>query len=282
MVSSPLRCDVETVRQVLAGRYDVLEQLGGGVMAKVFLAWDPKRRRRVAVKVLKPKIRALIGPERFQQEIAIVAGFNHPNIVPLFEADEVGGFLYFAMRHIPGEPLNERIRRDGQLPIDQALRLAGDVARGLDYSHHRQVVHRDVKPRNILLHEGTALIADFGTAIIVAGGGRRLTESGVLVGTPGYMSPEQADPNAPIDGRSDVYGLGCVLYEMITGEAVFRGATVATLLSRHRLEQPTSMRIARPAASPALDELVMKALAKAPGERFPGAAAFAEAMERVR
>ena len=280
--AAPLRCELEMVREALVGRYDVLEQLGGGVMAKVFLAWDPKLRRHVAVKVLKPEIRSLIGPERFQQEIAIVAGFNHPNIVPLFESDDVGGFLYFTMRHIPGEPLHERIRREGYLPIDQALRIASEVARALEYSHQREVVHRDLKPRNILLHEGTALIADFGTAIIVAGGGRRLTESGVLVGTPGYMSPEQADPNAPIDGRSDVYGLGCVLYEMITGEAVFRGATVATLLSRHRLEQPTSMRIARPAASPALDELVMKALAKAPGERFPGAAAFAEAMERVR
>jgi DNA-binding SARP family transcriptional activator len=279
--AAPLRCELEMVREALAGRYDVLEQLGGGVMAKVFLAWDPKLRRHVAVKVLKPEIRALLGAERFVQEISIVAGFNHPNIVPLFEADEVGGFLYFAMRHIPGEPLSARIHREGRLPLDHAVRIAAEVARGLEYSHQRKVVHRDVKPRNILIHEGTALIADFGTAIITADGGKRLTESGVLVGTPGYMSPEQADPKASVDARSDVYGLGCVLYEMVTGEVVFTGATAQAVLAKHRLERVPSVRVTRPDASAALDDVVQTALAKTPAERFPGAAALAEALAGV-
>jgi DNA-binding SARP family transcriptional activator len=277
--AAPLRCEIEMVREALAGRYDVLEQLGGGLMAKVFLAWDVRLRRHVAVKVLKPDIRALLGAERFVQEIGIVTAFNHPNIVPLFETDEVGGFLYFTMRHIPGEPLNERIRRERYLPLGQAVRFATEVARGLQYSHDRNVVHRDVKPRNILLHEGSALIADFGTAIILAGGGKRLTQSGVLVGTPGYMSPEQSDPNGAVDGRSDVYGLGCVLYEMVTGEPVFTGATMHAVINKHRLERVTSIRIARPDAPAALDQIVARALAKAPGDRFATAAAFAEALE---
>jgi serine/threonine-protein kinase len=267
------------VREALVGRYDVLEQLDGGVMAKVFLAWDVGLRRHVAVKVLKPEIRALLGAERFVQEIGIVAGFNHPNIVPLFEAGEAGGFLYFTMRHIPSEALSERIRREGYLPLDHAVRVTVEIARGLQYSHDRNVVHRDVKPRNILLHEGTALIADFGTAIILAGGAKRLTESGVLVGTPGYMSPEQSDPKGPVDRRSDVYGLGCVLYEMITGEPVFTGATTYAVINKHRLERVASVRIARPDAPAALDQIVARALAKAPGDRFATAAAFAEALE---
>jgi len=277
----PLRCEIEMVREALVGRYDVLEQLGGGVMAKVFLAWDAKVRRHVAIKVLKPEIRLLLGADRFVQEIGIVAGFNHPNIVPLFETDEVGGFLYFTMRHIPGESLSQRIRREGYLPLDQAVRIAGEVARALEYSHQRQVVHRDVKPRNILLHEGTALVADFGTAIIVAGGGKRLTESGVLVGTPEYMSPEQADPNGVLDGRSDVYGLGCVLYEMLAGEPVFTGPTVQAVIAKHRLERVPSLRIARPEAPASIEQLVMRALAKEPGDRFGSAAALAEALEGV-
>jgi serine/threonine-protein kinase len=259
----------------------VLEELGGGVMARVFLAADRKLPRRVAIKVLKPEIRALLGAERFVQEISIVAAFDHPNIVPLLEADEAGGLLYFAMRHIPGESLDGRIRRERRLPLGDAVRIATDVARGLEYSHQRHVVHRDVKPRNILLQAGTALIADFGTAIITAQGSRRLTESGVMVGTPGYMSPEQADSEATVDGRSDVYGLGCVLYEMVTGEPVFTGATIQGILARHRLERMPSVRVTRPDAPPALDRIVQTALAKAPRDRFPGAGALAGALSGI-
>ncbi|HET7039325.1 MAG TPA: serine/threonine-protein kinase [Gemmatimonadales bacterium] len=276
-----LHCDLATVRAALAGRYDVLEELGGGVMARVFLATDQRLQRRVALKVLRSEIRALLGAERFLQEISIVAAFNHPNIVPLLEADEVAGFLYFAMRHIPGDSLDRRIRRERCLPLDHAVRIAVEVAHGLEYSHRHNVVHRDVKPRNILLHEGVALIADFGTAIITAQGGRRLTESGVLIGTPEYMSPEQAEPGASVDGRSDVYGLGCVLYEMVTGEPVFTGATMQAVLARHRAERVPSVRVTRPEAPEALDRIVQTALAKAPRDRFPGAAALAGALERL-
>jgi serine/threonine-protein kinase len=279
--AGPLPCDLVTVRAALAGRYEVKEELGGGVMARVFLATDPSLRRQVAIKVLKPDIRALLGAERFVQEISIVAAFNHPNIVPLLEADEAGGFLYFAMRYIPGESLDHRIRRARRLPLDHAVGIAIGVARGLEYSHQRNVIHRDVKPRNILLHEGAALIADFGTAIITARGSRRLTESGVLVGTPEYMSPEQADPDAVVDGRSDVYGLGCVLYEMVTGEPVFTGATVQAVLAKHRAERVSSVRVTRPEAPASLDRIVQRALAKAPRDRFSGAGELADALGKV-
>jgi DNA-binding SARP family transcriptional activator len=276
---APRRCDLETVREAFLGRYDVVEDLGGGGAARVFLAWDPQLRRHVAVKVLRPDIRLNVGTERFLQEIAIVAAFNHPNIVPLFEADELGGFLYYAMRHVPGQPVSDRIRRGGGLPIAEAVHIARDVARALAYTHQRNVVHRDVKPRNILLHEQMALIADFGTALVMAAGGKRLTQSGLLVGTPEYMSPEQIDPRAKVDHRTDVYGLGCVLYEMLAGEPVYRGATPAAVLARHRLERIPSVRITRPEVSPTLDEVVTTALAKRPADRFPSAEAFATALE---
>jgi serine/threonine-protein kinase len=277
--AAPPRCHLELVREALMGRYDVLEELGGGGMAKVFLAFDPKLRRHVAVKVLRPEIRRAVGTERFLQEIAIIAAFNHPNIIPLFEADDLGGFLYYAMRHVPGEPLSERIRRKGCLPVADAVAIARDVARALEYSHQQHVVHRDTKPRNILLHEGVALIADFGTALVVAGGGRRLTESGLLVGTPEYMSPEQADPECRPDARSDVYALGCVIYEMLAGEPVYRGATTAAVFAKHRSERIPSVRVTRPDVPPALEAIVTRALAKVPAERFPSAAALAQSLD---
>jgi serine/threonine-protein kinase len=279
--ATPKRCNLELVREAFAGRYDVLEELGGGGAAKVFLAWDPKLRRHVAVKVLRPDIRLAVGTDRFLQEIAIIAAFNHPNIVPLYDADELGGFLYYAMRHVPGDPLSERIRREGQLPISEAVRIICDTARALEYSHRRNVVHRDVKPRNILLHERTALIADFGAALVMAAGGKRLTESGILVGTPDYMSPEQADPECRLDLRVDVYGLGCVLYEVLTGEPVYRGASPASVIAKHRFERIPSVRITRPTVPPALEDAVTRALAKTPGDRFPSAAAFADTLEGV-
>lgn len=277
----PKRCDLELVREAFSGRYDVLEEMGGGGTAKVFLAWDPKLRRHVAVKVLRPDIRMAVGTERFLQEITLVAAFNHPNIVPLFDADELGGYLYYAMRHVPGDPLSERIRREGQLPIPDAVRIACDTARALEYSHQRNVVHRDVKPGNILLHERMALIADFGTALMMAAGGKRITESGIMMGTPDYMSPEQTDPDCRLDHRADIYGLGCVLYEMLTGEPVYRGPSPAAVIAKHRLERIPSVRITRPAVPQTLEDIVTRALAKSPGDRFLSAAAFADAAEEA-
>jgi len=259
----------------------VLEELGGGVLGKVFLAWDPKLRRHVAVKVLKPELRDAVGGKRFLQEIAIVAAFNHPNIVPLFEADEIAGFLYYAMRHIPGEPLSARLKREGYLPVADAVSIARDVARGLAHCHERGVVHRDVKPKNILLHERSALITDFATAMATAGGGTRFTTSGIWVGTPEYMSPEQAAPGGIVDQRSDVYGLGCVLYEMLAGEPVFSGATRQAVLAKHMRERVPSLRIARPTVPEALEHIVVTALAKRPDERFADAGTLAEALERA-
>ena len=276
-VGLPTRCDLDGVRAGLEGRYDVVEELGEGVMAKVFLAWDSKLRRHVAVKVLKPKYRRTVGADRFLREISIIAEFNHPNIVTLFEADEMAGFLYYAMQHIPGETVETQIRRNGSLGIHDAVRITCDVAAGLEYCHRRPVIHRDVKPANILQHEGVALIADFGVAVTITAGGKPLTESGLMIGTPECMSPEQADPEARIDGRSDIYGLGCVLYEMLTGEPVYTGATPRAVIAKHRFESIPSVGILRD-VSEKLEAIVTTALAKRPGDRFQHAADFAAAL----
>ncbi len=275
------RSEIEYVREALDGRYDVLEQIGAGIMAKVFLAWDPKLKRHVSVKVLRPEYRRTVGAERFLQEISIVAQFNHPNIVTLFDADELAGFLYYTMQHMPGDTLDDLIRREGRLPIQQAVRIACDVAAGLEYSHRHDVIHRDIKPRNIFVHEGVALVADFGLAIALKAGGKRITESGLRVGTPEYMSPEQTGTRATVDARSDIYSLGCVLYEMLTGELVYTGATTQAIIAKHCLEMIPSVRILRPDVSVELEAVVTKALAKAPGDRFATAKEFGEALLRI-
>ena len=277
----PRRCEIEIVREALTSRYDVLEELGGDGIAKLFLSWDPKLRRHVVLKVLKPDVYGAVDVKRFLREIAIVGEFNHPNIVPLFEAEESAGFLYYAMRHIPGDSLTVRLQREVQLPIADAVRIAYDLARALAYAHQRQVIHRDVKPRNVLLHERTALLGDFGTALIIATGAERLTQTGVLVGTPEYMSPEQAIPNAVLDGRTDVYALGCVLFEMLAGEPVFSGVTPDVVICRHRSERVPAIRIVRPQVSAALEEIITTALAKAPADRFQSAADFADGLEEI-
>jgi DNA-binding SARP family transcriptional activator/tRNA A-37 threonylcarbamoyl transferase component Bud32 len=281
-VAKPLRLEIEMVREALQIRYDILEELKRGVLGKVFLGWDQKLKRHVAVKVLRPELRQAVGGERFLQEISIVAQFNHPNIVTLFEADEIGGFLYYTMRHIPGEPLDARIRREGYVPIDDAIKIAANVGRGLEYSHEHDVLHRDVQPSNVLLHEQIALITDFGLAMAVAGGGKRFTDSGVWVGSPAYMSPEQAGVGGPLDGRSDVYALGCVLYKMLVGEHLFSGPTPQAIIAKHKGQPVPAIRIARPEVPQTLQDVVERALAKAPDDRFASAGAFADAVEQVR
>jgi DNA-binding SARP family transcriptional activator len=272
----PTRADLPSVKEALDDRYRVLRELGSGVMAKIYLAEDRKLGREVAVKVLKPEYAATVGTERFLREIEIAARLNHPHILALIDSGEAGRFLYYVMPYVAGEALREKIRREEFLEIPAAIRIALDVATALDYSHRHRVVHRDIKPQNILLHEDEALVADFGIALAMSeAGGKRLTESGLMIGTPEYMSPEQADPDRPVDSRSDIYSLGCVLYEMVTGEPVFTGVTAQAVIAKHRFEHPASARIVRDAVSPELADIINKALAKIPADRFDTARDFA-------
>src|SRR5881398_658733 len=193
-------------------------------MATVYLAEDRKHHRRVAIKVLKPELAATLGPERFLREIEIAAGLNHPHILPLHDSGEAGGFLYYVMPFVEGESLRGRLNRERQLPLEDTLQITREVADALSYAHSHDVVHRDIKPENILLQAGHAVVSDFGIArAITAAGGEKLTGTGIAVGTPAYMSPEQGAASARVDERSDIYSLGCVLYEMLAGEPPFTG-----------------------------------------------------------
>ena len=204
----------------LADRYAIEEELGAGGMATVYLARDLKHDRQVAIKVLKPELAAAVGAERFLQEIRVTAKLHHPHILPLFDSGQVEDFLYYVMPFVEGESLREKIDQEKQLGIDEALEIARTVASALGCAHEQEVIHRDIKPENILLHKGEVLVTDFGIALAVqTAGGTRLTDTGFSPGTPHYMSPEQAGGEANLDGRSDLYGLGCVLYEMLAGEA---------------------------------------------------------------
>jgi serine/threonine protein kinase len=210
----------------LAGRYTIERELGRGGMAHVFLAHDLRHDRSVALKVLRPELAAALGPERFLREIALAAPLAHPHILALLDSGDADGLLYYVMPHVEGESLRARLDRESQLPLDDTLRIGQEVAGALDYAHRHQVVHRDIKPENILFQDGLAVVADFGIARALIGAGTRpLTQSGLTVGTPSYMSPEQAAGDAQVDGRSDVYSLGCVLYEMLAGEPPYTGAT---------------------------------------------------------
>ena len=278
----PIRADLPSVKEALDDRYRVLRELGSGVMAKIFLAEDRKLGREVAIKALKPEYSATIGAERFLREIQIAARLNHPHILTLIDSGEAGRFLYYVMPYVAGETLREKIRREEFLEIPEAIRIARDVASALDYSHRHRVVHRDINPQNILLHEDEALVADFGIALAMSEvGGERLTESGLMLGTPEYMSPEQADPDRTVDSRSDIYSLGCVLYEMVTGEPVFTGATPQAAIAKHLFERPPSVRIVRDAVSPELEGIINKALAKIPADRFDTARDFAASLDKL-
>src|SRR5882762_3274718 len=229
---------LNSLRSALAGRYQIDRELGHGGMAVVFLAHELKHHRRVALKVLRPELAQALGPERFLREIEIAAQLTHPHILPLHDSGTVEygpGFPgpYYAMPYVEGESLRGRLTREKQLPLEDALRIAGEVATALSYAHSRGVVHRDIKPENILLEAGQAVVSDFGIArAITVAGGERLTQTGVTVGTPGYMSPEQAAGERELDGRSDVYSLACVLYEMLAGNPPFLGASARAILAR--------------------------------------------------
>src|SRR2546425_2559951 len=268
------------LQAALADRYTIERELGRGGMAIVFLARDRRHDRDVAVKVLRPELAASLGPERFLLEIKVAAGLTHPHIVPLHDSGEVDGLLYYVMPFIQGESLRDRLEREGMLPVVAAVQLAREVADALDYAHRQSVVHRDIKPENILIQDGHAVVADFGIArAISAAGGHRVTATGIAVGTPDYMSPEQAQGDEQVDGRSDIYSLGCVLYEMLTGEAPFVGTTPQEVMRKQLVETPGAGRVARHIPS-ALNRVVQRAMAKSPANRYQSASELVAALGR--
>ena len=281
---------LERLRTALAGRYRIERELGAGGMATVYLARDMKHDREVAIKVLRPEVGAALGAERFLLEIKTTANLRHPHIVPLYDSgaarldpaaagDGPQSLLYYVMPLVEGESLRDRLTRDKQLPIDEALRIAREVADALSYAHARGVVHRDIKPENIMLESGHAVVADFGIARAVsAAGGERLTQTGMAVGTPLYMSPEQAAGESDIDGRSDLYSLACVLYEMLAGQPPFTGPTAAAITRQHLIADPPPITNLRPAVPAAVVDALHRALSKSPADRFNPVAQFAGAI----
>jgi len=264
----------------LADRYVIERELGRGGMATVYLAHDLKHDRRVALKVLHPELAATLGPERFLREIRTTARLDHPHILAVHDSGETHGQLWYTMPYVEGESLRDRLRREVQLPVEEAVRLTHEVADALDYAHRHGLVHRDVKPENILLSDGHARVADFGVArALDAAGGSQLTETGMSVGTPAYMSPEQASAGQ-MDGRSDIYALGCVLYEMLAGEPPFTGPTPQAILAKRVLEPVPHVRTLREGVPEPLEQAISRALARAPADRFATAAEFARALAR--
>jgi serine/threonine-protein kinase len=263
----------------LAGRYSLEGELGQGGMATVYLAEDIRHKRRVALKVLKPELAAVLGAERFVQEITTTAALQHPHILPLFDSGTAGGFLFYVMPFIDGETLRAKLDRETQLGIDEAVKLTTAVADALDYAHRHGVIHRDIKPENILLHEGRPMVADFGIALAVsAAAGGRMTETGLSLGTPHYMSPEQATAEKEITARSDVYSLASVLYEMLTGSPPHVGASAQQIIMKIVTEEAAPVTRLRKSVPPNVAAAVARALEKLPADRFEGAKAFAEAL----
>lgn len=263
----------------LAERYVLERELGRGGMATVYLAHDIRHKRSVALKVLHPELANTLGPERFRREIETVARLQHPHILTVHDSGESAGHLWFTMPYVEGESLRDRVRRERQLPIGDALQITREVADALGYAHRQYVIHRDIKPENILLSQSHALVADFGIARAVqTSGGEHLTETGSSVGTPAYMSPEQSMGDSALDGRSDLYSLGCVLYEMLTGEAPYSGASAHAIIAKRLLEPvPVASRL-RVTIPPEVDQALQRVLAKAPADRFASAAEFTQAL----
>ena len=263
----------------LAGRYAIDREIAHGGMATVYLARDLRHDRRVAIKVLRQELTAAVGAERFLAEIRVTASLQHPHILPLFESGSTDGLLWYAMPYVEGETLRSRLAREGRLPVAEAVRLAREIADALDHAHARGIVHRDVKPENVLLQDGHALVADFGIALALEeAGGERITRTGLALGTPQYMAPEQAAGERALDARVDVYALGAVLHEMLAGESPFAAATRQAVVHRLMNESPVAVATRRPDVAPFVDAAVRRALAKQPADRFPSAAAFAAAL----
>jgi tetratricopeptide (TPR) repeat protein len=270
---------LDRLKAALADRYQVDRELGSGGMATVYLAEDLKHRRKVAIKVLLPELAVAIGTERFLREREITAGLTHPHILPLLDSGEADGFLFYVMPYVAGESLRDRLEREGQLPLVDALKIAGEVADALGSAHRHNIIHRDIKPENILLEEGHAVVADFGVARAITAERRsRITETGITLGTPAYLSPEQAAGERESDGRSDVYSLGCVLYEMLAGQPPFTGPTAESIAHQHLTAEPPSVTVIRPAVPDDVVNTLGKALAKAPADRYQTAEELVEAL----
>ncbi len=267
----------DRLRSALSGRYEIEREVGRGGMATVYLARDVRHGRPVAVKVLHPELGLSLGPERFLREIQIAARLQHPHIVPLYDSGQAGDLLYYVMPFVEGESLRQRLQREGRLPLEEALKVTRSVASALDYAHRQQVVHRDIKPENVMLHDGEAMVTDFGIAKAVSAAADTLTRTGTAVGTPQYMSPEQAGGEGDIDGRSDIYSLATMLYEMLTGGVPFTGSQQAIMAQLFTAPVP-SLRDRRDDVSNTLEQVVQRALAKEPGERYPTPAQFAAAL----
>ncbi len=267
------------LKSAVGDRYTIERELGRGGMATVYLAEDRKHRRHVAIKVLKPELAAALGPERFLREIEITSQLNHPHILPLLDSGEAEGLLFYVMPYVEGESLAGRLDREKQLPLEDALRIAAEVADALGFAHSRNVLHRDIKPENILFEGGHAVVADFGLArAITAAGGTRLTETGIAVGTPEYMSPEQAGAEPELDARTDLYSLACVVYEMLAGEPPFTGPTTESVARQHLTAEPRPLTTMRRSVPEPVSQTLMKALAKSPADRFPTAGQFSQAL----
>jgi formylglycine-generating enzyme required for sulfatase activity/dienelactone hydrolase len=269
-----------SLTEALQGRYTLERQLGQGGMATVHLARDLKHDRLVALKVLRPELAATLGPERFQREIRFAARLQHPHILSVYDSGEAAGQLWFTMPFVEGESLRDRLRREPQLPLDDALRVAREAAEALGYAHEHGVIHRDVKPENIMLtRDGNTLVADFGIARAVGGdGAEQLTATGMSIGTPAYMSPEQAAGASELDGRTDIYSLGCVLYEMLAGAPPFSGTTPQSVIAKRFSEPAPSVAVLRDTVPPAVEAAVAKALGREPDDRFATATDFAKAL----
>jgi len=273
--------ELERLRTAVADRYRLIRELGRGGMATVYLAKDLRHDRQVALKVLKPELAAVVGAGRFQREIRITARLSHPHVLPLLDSGEADGFLYYVMPYVEGESLRDRLNREKQLPLDDALRTAREIADALGYAHRRDVVHRDIKPENILLESGHAVVADFGIArAITPVSGEQLTATAVAIGTPAYMSPEQAVGESQLDARSDLYSLACVVYEMLAGAPPFTGPTALAVNVRQLAGPAPPLRLARETVPESVERAIAKALARVPADRFSTVSEFAEALGR--
>jgi len=270
---------IHSLNAALDGRYHIERELGAGGMATVYLAEDLKHDRKVALKVLKPELTAVLGGERFIQEIKTTASLQHPHILPLFDSGTADGFLFYVMPYIEGETLRDKLNRETQLGVDEAVRIAREVADALDYAHRNGIIHRDIKPENILLHDGRPMVADFGIALAVsAAAGGRMTETGTSIGTPHYMSPEQTTGDKQITGRADIYSLASVLYEMLAGEPPHTGSTAQAVIMKIIADTPRPVTELRKSVPPNVAAAVMMALEKLPADRFESAKAFADAL----
>jgi len=272
---------VDRLSIALADRFTIVRELGVGGMATVYLARDVKHDRLVALKVLRPELGAVVGAERLLAEIRVTAALQHPNILPLFDSGEADGLIYYTMPYVKGETLRARLQREKQLPVEEAVDIGRAVASALDYAHRHGVIHRDMKPENVLFQDGQAVVTDFGIALALSTiADNLLTKAGLSMGTPYYMSPEQATGERGLDARTDVYSLGCVVYEMLTGKPPFTGRTAQSVVARILTEHPKEIRQLRESAPVALDRAVLKALARLPADRYATAAKFGEALVR--